>query len=545
LRDGSRPSRTSAQGPMALPMVTETTSTRSGDDVAAFERLKPQLLDLWRNLEGDPARAHTSIVVPSLSVNQEELAKVPGAAFYEERLLFTLMRLRSPGARLIYLTSQPIHPETVDYYLQLLVGVPASRAKQRLLLLCVQDDSSRPLTEKILERPKVIERLRGWIGNPRDAYITCFNSTVLERRLALALGVPLYATDPKLNWLGTKSGCRKTFREAGVALAEGFEDLRGENDIIEALVALRERCLDLTTAVVKLNDGFSGEGNAIFRYPANGALDKPALRHALHELEWSHEDETYAAFIRKFGEMGGIVEEFVQGRDTRSPSAQMRILPDGGVRLVSTHDQVVGGATGQVYLGCRFPAHPEYRELVQSEAHKIGDILSDYGVVGRFGIDFLVFRDANDEWQCRAVEINLRMGGTTPPFMALELLGRGSFDPDRGGYISAGGREKFYYAKDNLRSPAYRGLLPEDLIDILTTYGIRFDPATETGVLFYMIGALSQYGKLGIVSIGNSRDEADELYQRTVAILDKESGADAAAGGDLHPLFVHGPASIE
>jgi hypothetical protein len=526
-------------------MVTETTSTDFGDDVAAFERLKPQLLDLWRKLERDPARAHTSIVVPSLSVNQEELAKVPGSAFYEERLLFTLMRLRSPGARLIYLTSQPIHSETVDYYLQLLVGVPASRAKQRLLLLCVQDDSPRPLTEKILERPKVMERLREWIGDPREAYITCFNSTALERRLALALGVPLYATDPKLNWLGTKSGSRKTFREAGVALAEGFEDLQGEDEIVEALVGLRERRPDVSTAVVKLNDGFSGEGNAVFRYPADGATDKPALLHALHELEWSHEDETYQAFIRKFGEMGGIVEEFVQGRDICSPSAQMRILPDGGVRLVSTHDQVVGGATGQVYLGCRFPAHPEYRGLVQSEARKIGDVLSRHGVVGRFGIDFLVFRDANDEWQCRAVEINLRMGGTTPPFMALEMLGRGSFDPDRGSYISAGGREKFYYATDNLRSPAYRGLLPEDLIDILTTYGIRFDPATETGVLFFMIGALSQYGKLGIVSIGNSREEADELYQRTVAILDQESGADAAAGGDLHPLFVHGHASIE
>ena len=530
---------------MALPMVTETTSTHAGDDVAAFERLKPQLLDLWQRLEREPARAHTSIVVPSLSVNQEELAKVPGAAFYEERLLFTLMRLRSPGARLIYLTSQPIHPETVDYYLQLLVGVPASRAKQRLLLLCVQDDSPRPLTEKILERPKVIERLREWIGDPREAYITCFNSTALERRLALELDAPLYSTDPKLNWLGTKSGCRKTFREAGVALAEGFEDLRSESDIIEALAALRERRPELSTAVVKLNDGFSGEGNAIFRYPAEGSTDGHALLRALHQLEWSHENETYAAFIRKFGEMGGIVEEFVQGRDTHSPSAQMRILPDGGVRLVSTHDQVVGGATGQVYLGCRFPAHPDYRQLVQSEAHKIGDALSSYGVVGRFAIDFLVFRDANDEWECRAVEINLRMGGTTPPFMALEMLGRGSFDPDRGGYISAGGREKFYYATDNLHSPAYRGLLPEDLIDILTKYGIRFDPATETGVLFFMIGALSQYGKLGIVSIGNSRDEADELYQRTVAILDKESGAEAAAGGHLHPLFVHGHASIE
>ena len=53
--------------------------------------------------------------------------------------------------------------------------------------------------------------------------------------------------------------------------------------------------------------------------------------------------------------MGGIVEAFVEGDEVHSPSVQMRVTPSGELVVVSTHDQVLGGATGQVYLGCLAP----------------------------------------------------------------------------------------------------------------------------------------------------------------------------------------------
>jgi hypothetical protein len=40
-----------------------------------------------------------------------------------------------------------------------------------------------------------------------------------------------------------------------------------------------------------------------------------------------------------------------------------------------------------------------------------------------------------------------------------------------------------------------------------------------------MIGALSQYGKIGLTAIGNSHAEADAMYARALAILDRETGA--------------------
>ncbi len=500
----------------------------------AFQTLKQRLPGIWAALQADPAYDHTSVIVPSLSVNQEELAKVLGASFYEERLLFALIRLRNPNARLIYVTSQPVHPDIVDYYLQLLDGVLVRNAARRLHMISVHDASPRPLTEKLLERPRLLGRIRDLISDRERAYLTCYNSTRLERELAVALDLPLNGVDPELLHLGTKSGNRKIFAEAGVSYPAGAEDLHSEDQILDALLDLRERHPALTRAVVKLNEGFGGEGNGVFSYPEQ-RNDRDAVRQALHTLSWTSGTETSDSFLRKFSSMGGIVEELVGASLTRSPSVQLRIHPDGRSQIVSSHEQVLGGPTGQTYLGCRFPASDDYRKVLQSEAAKVGEVLSSKGVIGRFAIDFLVGRNAKDDWTSHAIEINLRMGGTTPPYYALDFLTGGSLDPDSGLFLTRSGQAKYYSATDNLKSPAYRGLLPEDLFDIMLRHGLGYRHSNGTGVLFYMIGALSQFGKVGMTCIENSPDAAQALFDRATAVLDQEAGRNGH--GEQAPLL--------
>ena len=90
-------------------------------------------------------------------------------------------------------------------------------------------------------------------------------------------------------------------------------------------------------------------------------------------------------------------------------------------------------------------------------------------------------------------------------------------------YHSASGRPKFYRATDNLQSPRFRGLLPEDLIEIVTINQLNFNYREESGVLFHMIGAVSQYGKLGLTVIGNSHAEVDALYTQALEVLEGET----------------------
>ncbi len=504
-------------------------------ELEEFERLKPRLREVWDAIALRDEEPHTSVVVPSLTLDQSELKKLDGVSFYEERLRFLLIRLRNPRARVVFVTSHPVHPLILEYYFQLLVGIPASHARSRLTLLCAHDSSPRSLTEKILERPRLIERIREGIPDPSRAYLTVFNSTPLERRLAVLLGIPLNGVDPALAHLGTKSGCRKVFREAGIDCPEGFEDLGGEEDVVRALAELKRKKPALRRAVVKLNDSFSGEGNALFRYPAEGGDRPSVLRDALRSLEFSVDWETLDDYMGKLRSMGGIVEEWIEGAEKKSPSVQIRIDPHMTVVPVSTHDQLLGGPSGQVYLGCLFPAEDAYRASIHDAGMRIGEVLAAKGVVSRLAIDFLVVRDAPAEpWRAFAIEINLRMGGTTHPYLALQFLTGGQLDPQTGLFLSPRGRPKYYHATDNLRSESYRGLLPEDLMDILTVNGLHYSHNSESGVLFHLIGALSQFGKLGMTAIGNSREEVEALYLRALDILERETGG---SGEGREPRF--------
>ena len=85
-------------------------------EIAEFERLKPRLGTVWDTIMMREEEPHTSVVVPSLSLDQSELRKLAGASFYEERLLFLLIRLRNPRARMVFVTSQPVHPMILEYY---------------------------------------------------------------------------------------------------------------------------------------------------------------------------------------------------------------------------------------------------------------------------------------------------------------------------------------------------------------------------------------------------------------------------------------------
>ena len=491
-------------------------------EIAEFEKLKPRLKEVWDVLTMREEEPHTSVIVPSLTLDQSELRKLPGANFYEERLLFLLIRLRNPRARLVYVTSQAVHPIILEYYLQFLAGIPASHARSRLTLLCADDASPRSLTEKILERPRLLERIRAGIVDPERAYLTVFNSTPLERKLAVLLGVPMNGVDPSLTHLGTKSGSRKVFREAGIDLPAGFEDIHDQLQVVEALQELRATRPGIKKAVIKLNDSFSGEGNALFRYPEGDAA--AALRDALPRVEFSVASETPEAYFDKYARMGGIVEEFIDAPFKHSPSSQLRISPTGEVMAISTHDQILGGPSGQVFLGCSFPAHDEYRLPIQEAGIAIGDVLARHGVVSRLAVDYLVHRQSEDEpWKVTALEINLRMGGTTHPYLALQFLTSGSLDPATGLFLSPTGHAKYYRATDNLYSDRYRGLLPEDLVEILTVNKLHYSHGSESGVLFHLIGALSEFGKLGMTAIANSYQEVDELYARTLDVLDRET----------------------
>lgn len=486
---------------------------------ATFERLQQQFAAHYKEIFFNDLAEKTVVVIPSLTLDLEILRTIKGIVYYEERLLCLLMLLRMPRTRVIFVTSVPVDDSIIDYYLHLLPGITGYHARQRLTLLSCYDASRISLTEKILQRPRLVQRIRNAIKYPELSHLVCFNETTAEKQLAMELGIAVYGCEPSLYYLGTKSGSRRIFKKLNLNLPAGLEDLHTETEIAWALAQLKRDNPGLRKAVIKMNDGFSGEGNAIYRYGDSPDSAENIQASMQQQISIVAANVSYPVFLEKFNNMGGIVEAFIDGDIKASPSVQCRINPLGESEIISTHDQLLGGESGQVFLGATFPASIEYTREIAETGKLVAEELQRYGVLGRFSIDFISVKEAGS-WKHYPIEINLRKGGTTHPFLMLEFLTGGRFNSKDGVYTMPNGQTRCYFASDNVMSEKYKGLTPHDLIDIAHCNHIQYDGATQCGVMFHMIGALSQYGKIGMVCIEKTVAEAHACFEKTIQVLD-------------------------
>ena len=483
---------------------------RADPAVAAVQgRLRPL------GLTGLPGHGpRTIVVVPSLDVDPDMLRRheltLPS---YEERALYMLFLLRRPHVRMLFVSSTPVPAPILDYALGLIPDVGSSDARARLQLISADDDSPRPLAEKLLERPHLLDRIAASLPSPEDAFISPYNVGEAEREIALRLDLPVYCPDDRFYAYGTKCGSRAMFSRAQVSHPLGAEGVADIDDVVREIAAIRKQRPALESVVVKLNDSVYGEGNVIVPVGDVPRDDRGALAARIGE---QLSDEYLAALARD----PGIVEEMLIADEVISPSVQQRIIAGGTPGLVCTHDQRLGGDNGQMFIGCSFPADTDYAPVIAREAAKVRTLLADEGVVGRFGIDFVVTRSSGGAWEVNAVEINLREGGTSHPFGTLYLLTGGGYNADSATYRTANGNERAYVAGDSIAAERWTGIEPAALLDAATTAGVRWDPTEETGVVFHMLRSLEPEGRYGATAIAPTAAAADALFERASTLLD-------------------------
>jgi PGM1 C-terminal domain/Pre ATP-grasp domain len=482
------------------------------DQMTDFERRQWAFVERMRGRGLEALESGTIVVIPSISFDESELRKIVGINHYEERMLFALLWLRNPELQMVFVTSERVEPSIVDYYLSFLDDPEAARARLRMVHL----DDSRPcaLSAKLLEHPAILERLRDELEDRERAYILCFNVSAWERRVAERLGIPLYGPSAEAVQLGSKSGSRRVARAAGVPVLPGREDLTSVAELEAAIGALRAESPAIETVVMKLNNGFSGQGNATLEIDD---LNSPLVD---SPTSFCAAEESWATYAEKVAGEGAIVEQFARHPRLISPSVQLRVVPGGEPEIVSTHDQILGGPGDQVYLGCRFPARPEYRQQIMEHGRSVGEVLASSGVIGSFGIDFVGLPEG-DGYMLHLGEINLRMGGTTHPFLMARMVTGGGLDEETGDLI-ADGRPKFYVATDNLKSEKFKALTPNRALKVLERGGLAFDRNEGRGATLHLLGALRRFGKLGTLCIGDSPQEAAALYDEVTAALDAE-----------------------
>ncbi|MGN6870974.1 MAG: peptide ligase PGM1-related protein [Solirubrobacteraceae bacterium] len=433
---------------------------------------------------------------------------------------------------LTYITSLPVAPRTIDYYISLLPRRLRLSARKRLRLVSLGDAGSRPLSEKLLGRPRVLWQIRRALAGSKVAYLMPYNSTALERDIAVALEVPLFGAEPDRAWLGTKSGSRALFARAGVPHPLGSEQIKTIQHAVEAICALRAAKPELAATIIKLDHAVSGEGNAMVDLaglPVPGARrERELIEQRVVRLAPEVDGVSPAAYLRKLAARGGVVEERITGRELGSPSVQLEITPEGEVTLLSTHDQILNGRTGQQFAGCRFPANRGYAPVISALAQRVAERLADTGVIGRLAIDFLVTRGDDNRWQPFALEVNLRMGGTTHPYQTLARLTGGSYDPHTARFTTRQGHPRHYVATDHLEIQQPEMLGQPALLARAMREDLGFDYDRGCGVVFHMLSSVEPLATVGVTAIADSPDSAEDLYTR---VRDAFAGARLLALG--------------
>lgn len=465
-----------------------------------FERLQRSMAErLGRRGVSDLATG-TIVVLPSITFPPEELVKIVGIEHYEERMLCMTLLLRRPSLEMVYVTSAPVDEEVVDYYLGFIPD--AADARDRLHMVALGDAEPRALSEKLLEHPHKLDEIRSLVSDADGSFLFPFNVTDFERRLSEHLGVALYGPSPEMAALGSKSGSRRMAAVAGVPTPPGAEDLWSLDEIEQEAFRLVENAPGCEAVVIKLNNGFSGQGNVI--------VERDDLRAPLSAstATFCAEEESWPTFAGKIEREGGIVEQLVRGGGLASPSVQLRIFPDGEFEVVSTHDQILGGPDDQVYLGCSFPADARYRPAIQAYGLGIARELAAHGVIGSFGVDFIALPDG----QVLMSEINLRLGGTTHPFLMARFVTEGAYDVATG-ELMVGDERRVYVGTDNIKSERLVGKTPGELIAAVKAAGLAFDPSSATGATLHLLGATPRHGKLGAVCIEKDLASARRSYE--------------------------------
>ena len=331
---------------------------------AVFDRLQAQMPEVWTAMKRDDAR-ESVVVVPSMTLDRVVTSATGMSQALEERFLFFLLLLRQPRLRMVYVTSQPINPLIIDYYLSLLPGVIPGHARSRLSLVSVDDSGPEPLIEKILARPRLIARIRDLIPERSLSHLVPYNTTAWSATSRCCSASPCTAR--------TRGSSRSARRPdaGGCSPAPACGTRRVSRTCTRATTS-RRRWSPCGRSAPASGRRWSSSTRACPAPATRSCTSRTCRGRAARGARprWPRGSRTWssrtpgatsAPTSRSSQERGGIVEERVVGDELRSPSVQMRVTPLGEVEVLSTHDQVLGGPSGQSYLGCRFPADPGVR----------------------------------------------------------------------------------------------------------------------------------------------------------------------------------------
>lgn len=499
-------------------------------------------LDLPRRLEPfDPHRWSGDEATPQLQLDDVSgipfLEGISGVSEYQHRA-----RLRARGGDLL-VTTTPQRPGEEDYY--------RDRLDLGATTAILAEARERPLElAAACRRRPVLESLARRAATDGALVVHPFMGIEAVWELAAALAresgavIEVLASPPPVTWIANDKGvfCDLVTAVLGADWVTPERRSRQPRELARGLLELAESA---PRVALKRMRCASAMGNRVFASDElravafEGTLER--VERFLQETRWSDSEEVQAVAWEDtdlspstqwwIPPLGTEALDPISGRadaaQLQAPAARRagaamepdladpdRLLglgmpPLAGAdrpRLDGIYEQILVGP-GKVFAGSHPSALPAavHRELAESGA-AIASALQLLGYVGRCSFDHLVLGDPTADHVLRFTECNGRWGGTSTPMHLVDrLLGRpADRDPD-----DPAPRRRPYQAMDVVH-PSLVGL---SFREVLRRAGDRaFERSSGEGdLLFYNVGPLERHGKLDVVALGSSREEAASL----------------------------------
>ncbi|ETV97891.1 hypothetical protein, variant [Aphanomyces invadans] len=413
--------------------------------------------------------------VPSFSSEERTRLKMENFSIQQNLQMARMCAIADPNVDIIYISPFELSPDIQKYQVRLLQLGGIADPQTRIRMLHPENVDRFPehfsLTTVLLYSPHCLKKIKRFVRG-KDAYIVTGNVGPEDKRLAIALQLPLLGMDPdKALLYGTRSGGKRIFMAADVNIPMGAHDIYDEDELIQSLSKLIAADIDQTEWLIKIDADQSNTGIASLnvdkmqsvakfraekREMKHGAAEyfqQPDVRDAVLRSVYSELNESYFAAnvtpcfpemyaswaaMRPIALRVGVVIEAYPSKVLSHVRTNIFIEPSGGVHITSAHDVFMCPVNKHLPQCAVFPQSSVPYQAIRGASLAIASSMFIKGIIGYASIDYISFADPKAMVSGRprqrlwAMQVVPGLTNTAVSFVMFAFLSCSQFNPITG-----------------------------------------------------------------------------------------------------------------